>query len=529
MRGFAFLPPRLLGSWQAVRRPAVVLTLLVSVLLLLAAIIRKCPESSSTGDGASLSLYTLAALKGQAQVGPYGQYGWNHPGPMLFYVTSPLYYFSNYHELSHRITALLINIACLVGVISLARRYGDLSFSLFSGAAIVFVEWRAGGDLAFSAWNPHVTLLPLALLMFVAAAIGVGVVSLLPLAIVLASFIAQSHLGFVPLALVLSVIPPVAAISRGHRLSRNVWIASILMAVVLWLPPLIQEFTEQPGNLSLITSFMLEETKRPALDISIPKLFSTYYLLPFGNHMRLPVGRAAISTRSDWAIGFAVLLLVALVLVSILRQRRRQLFQAAFGAVCVAVAIVGFSSIYGVRREVSDHHIFWLSIPGALSLTTVLAALVSVRSFQLAWGRRNALCLTVWPVLILLGMSLWRLVPWQQRAASDKTTRTLYEALSTEADARRASTATLLNTGATWAQAAGIVLLARKDERSLLVTNDLRRVVDQRISGTNEGIRFLLFDVDEDYRLLHDMSLSRIIRTDKYAIAVVGKNHSRTP
>lgn len=522
MRRFAFLPPHLLGWSQAFRRSAILMLLLGSALLLLGAIIGKCPESSSSGDGASLSVYTLGALRGQAQVGPYSQYGWNHPGPMLFYTMSPLYYLSNYHELSHRITALLINIACLHGVVSLAKRYGDVSLSLLSGMGMVLIEWRAGGDLAFSAWNPHVTLLPLTLLMFVAAAIATGAASLLPLAVVLASFIAQSHLGFVPLALALSTGPVIVALLRGHRFSRKLWTAAILITAVVWLPPILQEFTNQPGNLSLITSFMLEEAKRPALDENLLRLFSTYYTLPFGNHMQLPVGRTAIISRSDWTTGFAVLLLVTLVLVTVLRSRKGETFQATLGAVCVGVSVVGFLSIYGVRREISDHHVFWLSIPGVLSVAAIFAAAVPVRSFDPGNARQGAFRLPVAAVILLLAMSLWRLVPWQQREASDRTTRTLYEALSAETDARGARAVTLAHTGASWAQAAGIVLQARKDGRHLSVTNDLLRVVDQRFRDSNEDIRFLVFDVEKDYKLLYDPSLPRIIRTDRYAIALVG-------
>ncbi len=38
-----------------------------------------------------IELYTIHATHAAQFLGPYSQYGWHHPGPMLFYLLAPFY------------------------------------------------------------------------------------------------------------------------------------------------------------------------------------------------------------------------------------------------------------------------------------------------------------------------------------------------------------------------------------------------------------------------------------------------------
>ena len=137
--------------WLAIRPRSA--AAVAATLIILGAAIRLLPQSYPTGDGASLSLHTLAALHARQWLGPYSQFGWNHPGPLLFYLMAPLYWLSGYHEASHRVTALLINAASLAGVLWIARRHVGGLFAILTATALVAFEWRAGGDMMFSGWN----------------------------------------------------------------------------------------------------------------------------------------------------------------------------------------------------------------------------------------------------------------------------------------------------------------------------------------------------------------------------------------
>jgi hypothetical protein len=100
----------------------------------------------------------------------------------------------------------------------------------------LFLSWR-GPAWLFSAWNPNVAVLPFGLALVGFAAVAAGNVGALPLAVLAASFAAQTHLGVLPAAAVVALaagcctsrrparsgLPPL--VTPAHR--------SILLAVAL--------------------------------------------------------------------------------------------------------------------------------------------------------------------------------------------------------------------------------------------------------------------------------------------------------
>src|SRR6185436_4168126 len=74
-------------------------------------------------DGAILEISTIEALKGRQLLGPYSRFGWNHPGPLYFYLQAPWYLASGSHTAGMQAGALAINLVA-IGVVALvcARR-----------------------------------------------------------------------------------------------------------------------------------------------------------------------------------------------------------------------------------------------------------------------------------------------------------------------------------------------------------------------------------------------------------------------
>ncbi len=66
-------------------------------------------------------------------------------------------------------------------------------------ASLAVYLWRLP-PLLVSAWNPHLVLLPLAALIVSASIAAAGRLSLLPVTIVMASFVSQTHIGLLPCA-----------------------------------------------------------------------------------------------------------------------------------------------------------------------------------------------------------------------------------------------------------------------------------------------------------------------------------------
>jgi hypothetical protein len=183
--------------------------LLVAVAILAASwMLRSKPPTVSVGDEALLEIYTLHATHGVLRVGAYSRFLWNHPGPALFYLFAPGYALSAYREDSLFATTLICNVAAFSLLLWCLRRYWGNSFALAAAAwflALVFHPGRAAGwdfgDWLASSWNPHAPMVPLALLIAVAAAVAAGTVGLLPTMVALASFVVQAHIGLAPVTM----------------------------------------------------------------------------------------------------------------------------------------------------------------------------------------------------------------------------------------------------------------------------------------------------------------------------------------
>jgi hypothetical protein len=188
---------------------AAVAAIVVAVLLLLAACwtLRQRGPTYSAGDQALLEIYTLHAARHALAVGPYSRFFWNHPGPSLFYSFVPGYLLSGDRQDGLFVTTLFTNIAAIAVAVLYLRRFDGGSF------AAAFVWWlvvlfvihplvggRDLGDLLSSSWNPHAPMLPLALLVVLAAALATGSRAVIPGTIAVASFVTQAHVGLVPVS-----------------------------------------------------------------------------------------------------------------------------------------------------------------------------------------------------------------------------------------------------------------------------------------------------------------------------------------
>lgn len=166
----------------------------------------------------------------------------------------------------------LVNIACVMGVIALARRRGGVAL-MFAAAILVPLMLASLPAVAYrDVWAQAAALLPFTLLIFVAWSIAVGEYRLLPLAVLLASFVAQAHLAYLAPSAGLLVVAlgglilsrragagsPPSEGGRGIQATRSAasprgWIlAAVIVALVCWAPPLLEQAQHRPGNLVLI-------------------------------------------------------------------------------------------------------------------------------------------------------------------------------------------------------------------------------------------------------------------------------------
>ena len=103
--------------------------------------------------------YTELATRGELLLGPYSRFNWNHPGPILFYLTAPFYALSGHRAPTLYAVALAINlasIATIMWVVASDRRRWLFAVLLTGG--LLLLAFRLLWFLA-SPWNAHLPVL----------------------------------------------------------------------------------------------------------------------------------------------------------------------------------------------------------------------------------------------------------------------------------------------------------------------------------------------------------------------------------
>ena len=109
-----------------------------------------------------------------ALIGSYSVKGWAHPGPLTFWLASPLFRLTGGDARALEWTAAAINMATVVALAAVAWRRGRWPLLVGVMALTTVLIHAIGPDLLIDLWNPHVPLLPflLTVLLVWDAALG---------------------------------------------------------------------------------------------------------------------------------------------------------------------------------------------------------------------------------------------------------------------------------------------------------------------------------------------------------------------
>lgn len=238
-------------------------------------------------------------------VGAYSRFGWDHPGPLMFYAMAPFYRLvAPEHGLlfATAVTNLLFTLALVLVVL----RY-PLARALIVLAAFALYQRGVGVADLTDPWNPSVSLMPFALYLLLCVEVAEGRRSWpLPAAVAVASFVGQSHAGMLPAVVLIGGTAIGLRLWRMRRLAgadprsgvqpltaRTVALTGAL-GFFLWLPPLIDQVA-RTGNLGHLVRFTLgmddtplgpiQEGAMPPGDVLTS---SSWLLNPLGPWLRFP-------------------------------------------------------------------------------------------------------------------------------------------------------------------------------------------------------------------------------------------------
>ncbi len=125
-------------------------------------------------------------------------------GPMLFWLLAlPAHDGST---VGMTVTMGTLNTLCILGCVALARRYGGRALMVMTALAIALMCQSLAAETFHDVWNPSAGLFPFTLLVFLCWSLACGEYRLAPLAVLVASFVAQTHLTYLPPTLALLAV-----------------------------------------------------------------------------------------------------------------------------------------------------------------------------------------------------------------------------------------------------------------------------------------------------------------------------------
>jgi hypothetical protein len=368
-------------------------------------------------DLALIDLHTRQALHWAQQLGPFDHFGWNHPGPALFYLLATMARVLGSGAKAEFVGAIAINAVAASWVVRTVRRQAGSWVALWAGIGVgvllFSISFTSPGDLTYSEgaagaisspWNPLVVILPTLLVAVLCADAVCGAPRSLLWAAVVGSFCVQTDIGTTPVVVVFLVLASamLAAVAlrarRGHRTRSEVapgsastptragtargraWlVVGVLALVVIWIPPVIQQFTNHPGNITLIARFFFASHPTHDLSTGLWSVVAVNSVLLYGTSI---VFAPAVPLGTPLAHAGMVLVITVLIVVAALalNASRRHRFGAALAAASLVGFVVGIASATRVVGPVWGYLMLWeLGLPllALFSLGTAVSTLVA--------------------------------------------------------------------------------------------------------------------------------------------------------
>jgi hypothetical protein len=270
-------------------------------------------------------------------------------GPMLYWLLAVPARVATPASLT--LTMGAVNALAIVGSVALARRRGGQVLMFATAVAIALMCRSLAAETFHDIWNPSAGLFPFTLLIFLCWSLACGEHRLLPVTVVVASFVVQAHLMYLPptagllaVALVgLTVAKRARLVDRRRTIALG--LATLLAATACWIAPAIDEIEHHPGNLSLVVRSATAHTQTVGADVGWHATVRAIGYRPWWLHVpadrwsrKYDVRRPPGSVRTATAVAMLAALALAAAL-GLLRRRADVTAAAAIGVVlCAALA-----------------------------------------------------------------------------------------------------------------------------------------------------------------------------------------------
>lgn len=263
-------------AWARGPRPIHVTLALLAVValpLVVALVVLHSPRWYPIGDLAQTELRVrevgtadtpLVGLAGR--IGPPEDPG-SHPGPLGFYALTPVYRLLGSTPFALQVSSAALGLLAAGLAIGIARRRGGWLFALGTAAVLAVLVRSLGPRVLTEPWNPYIPVLWWVVVLLSVWSVWCDDDALLPVAVGAACLASQTH---VPYAGLVAVVLGATALrlawravrarrgAEGVQMPSGVAVAvAVAVGVVAWIPPLVDELTGDPGNITVIVRYFL--------------------------------------------------------------------------------------------------------------------------------------------------------------------------------------------------------------------------------------------------------------------------------
>lgn len=346
-------------------------------------------------------------------LGAYSRLGWSHPGPAWFGLLAV-----PYRLLGSSSSALLAAAWCtaIAGVLTswwVARRLDRLAGSVVLAVAMVAVAGIEATTL-HNPWNPYVSLVLGGTLVVLCWAVAQRRPVPMVTAPAVATLLVQAHLGALPLAVVVlaaayslalwpersvdhtsgdepadagaddrdtpSPDPDERTDPRG-RVRWSALLGGLGIAAALWIPPVVEQFTHDPGNLTTIARSTGASGATSGLGFALRLVSGAFAIVPTWAGARPDIVLNVL--QPTWRVPVLAVIPIAAAVVA--ARRRDRLAQRGL-AVCAAAVIAAVAAAARIDGPAFAHLVPWID---PVAATTVALGLWVLCRHLLPTGARS--------------------------------------------------------------------------------------------------------------------------------------------
>lgn len=352
------------------------------------------------GDQAVIDIEARDSLLGRNLLGVYDRYGWHHPGPLWLLWLGLVRWLGGGAPGALVVASLLLQAASAAAIVLVASRLQPgRAVSWWAAFGVVAYEWDFGPGRFGTVWAPYAITLPSALLVLLVAdmaaskdpwpaAFGVAVT---------ASFLVQTDVGtgvvvvaLLAAAIVLRSIWGLGELRTGRWRLRAGGLGAL--ALLAWLPPIVQQLTSDPGNMAQLLRFFTTHSARRSWDEAlrvVSTLFGTFPLKrgPHGANLdaKLTWLASAPLGQRPWYFVYLALTTAA----AVFAWRRRHRTAATLGATCLVGLLAAAWSVRLAAGDLYPYIVVWmaaLAVPAWVNIEAAFAPSLGARASRL--GRR---------------------------------------------------------------------------------------------------------------------------------------------